>query len=111
MCPTGRYRPSVAKARRFRLTRATARIQKETTLVDSYESAQTVLREQRNSPGSIGPMMFAKARREKLILRNELLRRGFEADALDYDGQAHMEETLEDLDAPALVADKAAAVL
>lgn len=72
---------------RFRLTRAVARGQQSEKLIDLFESAKAVLSVETSEPGTIGPVDLAKAKREHGILRAELLRRGVEAELLDWTGE------------------------
>lgn len=77
-----KQRTNVASGRklRHRLTRATAKGQETGNLVDLFEKASEFLRGEHETSQ---PMMMAKAKREIIILRNELLVRGFSEEALN----------------------------
>jgi hypothetical protein len=68
-----------SSGRRHRLTRATAKGQETGHLIDLFEKAVDFLAEAEAGQ----PMSIARAKRDRIILRNELLTRGFSEEALN----------------------------
>jgi hypothetical protein len=71
--------------RRLHLTKAVCKAQTDTTkLLDLFENRKGVLVSERSQAGLNGPATMAKANKEFVLLRSELLRRGIKAELLDW---------------------------
>lgn len=78
---------------RVRLTPAIARGMSDGTLIDIFEGTRNGLKIEARMAGSLGPAALARAKKQHAIARQALLERGYDAEALDYDPEAHIEET------------------
>src|SRR5688572_27794737 len=72
------------KGNRVRLTPAIARQQANEVVIENFEAANKVLREARLGRPT-GPATLWRARKQRFICYNELVRRGYSRDDLDYE--------------------------
>ena len=72
------------KGNRVRLTPALARQQANEVVIENFEAANKVLREARLGRPT-GPATLWRARKQRFICYNELIKRGFDREALDYE--------------------------
>lgn len=79
------FRFSKASSKRPHLTKAVVKAAKDTDkLVDLFENRKAVLLSAITQPGLNGPSTMAKANKEFVLLRRELMHRGYKAEVLDW---------------------------
>jgi hypothetical protein len=79
------FRFANTSRKRLHLTKAVCKAQTDTSkLVDLFENRKAVLVSEASEPGLNGPATMAKANKEFVLLRSELLRRGVKAELLDW---------------------------
>lgn len=93
---------------RKRFTRQIARIQPDEKLLDIFTSSQGFVRADEREPGSISPGLLARQSNINALCYNELLARGYEREALDYDPEKHLEEVKTDDETKSLLESAAA---
>lgn len=77
---------------RNRITPAIVKTLKKEVLIEAFEGNRNWLRAVEAGKIEGGPMSLAKARRYHVIFRNELLRRGFDKDEVDYERESEVED-------------------
>lgn len=77
---------------RKRFTRAIAVVQPDEKLLDIFQGSQGFIRADQKTPGSVPLGLLARQKKVNAICYNELLTRGYEREALDYDPERHIAE-------------------